>query len=88
MLAIRTKRVSGFLKKYKTMERREFFRKGGRLLLLSGMAAGSAYLVINGQVEKSGFCKVASHCKGCSKLTGCVEEQAAGYRQAENHIKK
>lgn len=70
------------------MERREFFRKGGRLLLLSGMAAGSAYLVINGQVEKTGTCKVASHCNGCSKLAGCSEEQAAGFRKAEVFINK
>jgi hypothetical protein len=69
------------------MERREFMRKGGRFLLLGGMAAGSAYLVINGQVEKSATCKIASHCKGCSKLSACSDDQATDYRLTENSIK-
>jgi len=70
------------------MERREFMRKGSRFLLLGGMAAGSAYLAINGQVEKSAACKIASHCKGCSKLSGCNDEQATGYRKSKFYMKK
>ena len=81
--AIPIKKQSGYSKKSDKMERREFFKKGGRLLLLGGMAAGSAFLVFNGQVEKTGSCKVAAHCKGCSKLTGCKNDQAISFRNAE-----
>ncbi len=63
------------------MDRRNFFKSGGRLFLLGGMAAFTGYLAVNGQVEKRGTCKIASHCKGCTKLTACSDEQATGYRK-------
>jgi hypothetical protein len=81
MPAILIKKVSVYLKKYKTMDRRNFFKSGGRLLLLGGMAAVTGYLAVNGKLEKSGTCKIASHCRGCSKLKACSEDQATGFRK-------
>jgi hypothetical protein len=62
------------------MNRRNFFKNSGRFLLLGGMAAGTAFLVVNGQVEPTGSCRVAAQCNGCSKLSGCSEDQAELHR--------
>jgi hypothetical protein len=67
------------LKNYKAMDRRNFFRKSGRLLLLGGMAGAAAYLVANGQVQKTGTCGISDRCGGCKKLASCGFEQATEY---------
>jgi hypothetical protein len=64
------------------MDRRNFLRNGGRLLMLGGMAAGTGWLVSRGQVGKPGSCSIASRCNGCSKLSGCSDDQAVQFRNS------
>lgn len=63
------------------MDRRNFLRNGGRLLMLGGMAVGTAWLVAGGQVGRPGSCAVSSRCNGCSKLSGCSDDQAVRFRK-------
>lgn len=55
------------------MDRKEFLKTGGRLLLLGGITASAGYLVLNKQVKAS--CEVSSTCKDCLKLTDCEKPE-------------
>jgi len=62
------------------MKRRGFFTTGARLLMLGGFAAASGYLVLQGKVTRSqAVCGTGSVCNGCSRLSGCSEDQAIAY---------
>lgn len=63
------------------MDRRNFFRSGGRVLILGGLAAGATFLAVNGQIKDTGTCGVASQCNGCSKLSACKEDQAVEFQE-------
>ena len=63
------------------MDRRNFLRNGGRLLMLGGLAAGTAWLVAGGQVGKPGSCGIATRCNGCSRISRCTGDQAVQFRK-------
>lgn len=56
------------------MDRKQFLIKGGRILILGGIAACTGYLVVNDKVDAS--CSVSSSCEKCGKLTSCELPQA------------
>ena len=56
------------------MNRKEFIKTGGRLILLSGIAASAGYLVINNRVDAK--CTVSSTCVSCGKFSKCELPQA------------
>jgi hypothetical protein len=62
------------------MVRREFFIKAVRLLMLGGMTAAAAYLVAERKVSLTAQCGLAQSCTGCSRYSGCNEQQARNLR--------
>jgi len=52
------------------MNRKEFFKTGGRLLLLGGLTASTGYLFINRKV--SADCTVSPACNSCGIYSDCV----------------
>jgi len=51
------------------MNRKEFIKTTGRLLILGGIATSAGYLVINKKVSAS--CTVSPTCKNCGKVSAC-----------------
>lgn len=51
------------------MNRKEFFKTSGRLLILGGMATSAGYLVVNNKVSAN--CSVSPTCKNCGKVSAC-----------------
>ena len=60
------------------MDRKEFLKTGGRLLLLGGITASTGYLVLNKQVKAS--CEISTTCKDCIILNDCVEPEVKKQR--------
>jgi hypothetical protein len=58
------------------MNRKDFFRKGGRLTILTGIGILSAFLAYDQKIETPENCTVAPQCKGCGKLSQCTLPQA------------
>jgi len=58
------------------MNRKDFFKHGGRLTLLSGIGILSAFLAYNQKIATPENCSVAPQCKSCGKYTQCVLPQA------------
>ena len=58
------------------MNRKDFFRKGGRLIILTGIGLLSAFLAYDQKIETPENCTVAPQCKGCGKLSQCTLPQA------------
>jgi hypothetical protein len=58
------------------MNRKDFFRKGGRLVILSGIGILSAFLVFDQKIVKPENCSVAPQCTNCGKLAQCKLPQA------------
>ena len=58
------------------MERRAFIRKGGRILIFSGMAAGTAFLTFSGRVASPVDCDRYDLCKKCKESSACHKFQA------------
>ena len=58
------------------MNRKDFFRKGGRLTILTGIGILSAFLAYDHKIETLENCTVAPQCKGCGKLSQCTLPQA------------
>ncbi len=56
------------------MNRKDFLKAGGRILILGGMAVSTGYLIVNDQVDTT--CSVSPTCKKCGKLSGCDLPQA------------
>jgi len=51
------------------MNRKEFIKKTGRILILGGIATSVGYLVINKKVTAT--CSVSPTCKTCEKSSNC-----------------
>jgi hypothetical protein len=56
------------------MNRKNFIKTTGRILILSGMAVSTGYLIVNNKVDTT--CSVAPTCSKCGKLKGCDLPQA------------
>jgi len=51
------------------MDRKDFLKTSGRLLLLGGITTSAGYLVLNKQVAAT--CSISPTCKDCGKLSDC-----------------
>jgi len=58
------------------MNRKDFFKQGGRLAILSGIGIMSAILAYNQKIETPENCSVAPQCKYCGKFNQCTLPQA------------
>jgi hypothetical protein len=62
------------------MNRKEFFKTTGRLLILGGITTSVGYLVVNKKVTAS--CSVSPTCNSCGKFSDCenpdVKEERNG----------
>jgi hypothetical protein len=58
------------------MNRKDFFKQGGRLAILSGIGLLSAYLTTNQRITTPENCSVAPQCKNCGKYAQCTLPQA------------
>jgi len=56
------------------MHRKEFFKTGGRFLILGAMAATTGYLVVNQKVDTT--CSVSQACQKCGEFAKCELPQA------------
>lgn len=63
------------------MKRKDFFKQGGRLVILSGIGLLSAFLAYNQKIETPENCSVAPQCKNCGKLNQCTLPQAGKERE-------
>jgi len=63
------------------MNRKKFIQTGGRLLILGGLGASSAYLVMNNKVTAS--CSVSPTCKACGEFGTCQLERAEEVRNGK-----
>lgn len=66
------------------MERKDFLKTVGRLLLLGGITASTGYLILNKKV--SAACSVSPTCTICGEFQKCKLPQAIEVKQIE--IKK
>lgn len=58
------------------MNRKDFFKQGGRWVILSGIGLLSAFLAYNQKIENPENCIDAPQCKNCRKLAQCKLPQA------------
>lgn len=58
------------------MNRKDFFKQGGRWTILSGFGLLSAFLAYNQKIETPENCSVAPQCKNCGILMQCTLPQA------------
>jgi hypothetical protein len=63
------------------MNRKEFFKTTGRLLILSGITASAGYLFLNKKVSAS--CSVSPTCKNCGKVSNCENPEVKEARDGE-----
>ncbi len=63
------------------MNRKEFFKTGGRFLILGGLAASVGYLIVNKKVSAS--CTVSPTCNNCGIYTDCVSPEVKTEREKE-----
>ncbi|MBW6534694.1 MAG: hypothetical protein K0B11_06770 [Mariniphaga sp.] len=68
------------------MNRKEFFKTGGRILILGAMAATTGYLVVNQQVDTT--CSVSPACQKCGQFAKCDLPQAMETRTTEQPKEK
>jgi hypothetical protein len=64
------------------MNRKEFFKTGGRILILGAMAATTGYLVVNEKVDTT--CSVSPACQKCGKFVKCELPQAVETKENEH----
>jgi hypothetical protein len=64
------------------MNRKEFFKTGGRIILLGGLTASVGYLVVNKKVSAS--CTISSKCNSCGIYSDCVNPEVKTEREKEN----
>jgi hypothetical protein len=55
--------------KQRIMDRKEFFKTSGRLLILGGIATSAGYLLVNKKVSAS--CSISPTCQNCGKVSVC-----------------
>lgn len=58
------------------MNRKDFFKQGGRWVILSGIGLLSVFLASNQKIVTPENCSVAPQCKNCGKYAQCVLPQA------------
>jgi len=58
------------------MNRKDFFKQGGRWIILSGIGLFSAFLAFNQKIVTPENCSVAPQCKNCGKYAQCTLPQA------------
>lgn len=63
------------------MNRKEFFKTSGRLLILGGITASAGYLLVNNKVTAS--CSVSPACNNCSKISNCVSPEVKEERDGK-----
>ena len=56
------------------MNRKEFFKTAGRLLILGGITTSAGYLLVNKKVTAK--CSVSPTCENCGKFQRCNLPQA------------
>jgi len=61
------------------MNRKEFFKTGGRIILLGGLAASTGYLVVNKKVSAS--CSVSHACNSCGISANCINPETKKERE-------
>jgi positive regulator of sigma E activity len=64
------------------MNRKEFLKTGGRILILGAMAATTGYLVVNQKVDAT--CSVSSACQKCGQFAKCELPQAIETKKNEH----
>jgi hypothetical protein len=64
------------------MNRKEFFKTGGRIVILGAMAATTGYLVVNEKVDTT--CSVSPACQKCGKFAKCELPQAVETKENEH----
>jgi len=55
------------------MNRKDFIKTTGRLLILGGMVTSAVYLVANNKVTAA--CSVSPTCKNCGKVSACINPE-------------
>ncbi len=65
----------------RTMNRKDFFITGGRLILLGGIAASTGYLIVNNKVSAS--CDVSPACNSCGIAANCINPEVKTAREKE-----
>ncbi|RIH65040.1 hypothetical protein D1164_10650 [Mariniphaga sediminis] len=68
------------------MNRKEFIKTGGRILILGAMAATAGYLVVHKKVDTT--CSVSPACQKCGQFARCELPQAAETKQNEQQQEK
>ncbi|MCF6358902.1 MAG: hypothetical protein L3J54_13965 [Draconibacterium sp.] len=63
------------------MNRKEFLKTTGRLLILGGFTASAGYLIVNKKVTAS--CSVSPTCKTCNKVSNCENPNVKEVRYKE-----
>jgi len=58
------------------MNRKDFFRQGGRWAFLTAIGLLSTFLTYNQKVVTPGNCTTSPLCKNCGKFTQCELSQA------------
>lgn len=58
------------------MNRKDFFRQGGRWIILSGIGLLSAFLITEQKVVTPDNCTAGPLCKNCGKYAKCELPQA------------
>ena len=66
------------------MNRKEFFKTTGRLLIIGGITTSVGYLVVNKKVTAS--CSVSPTCNSCGKFSNC-ENPNVKLKRVENETK-
>ena len=66
------------------MNRKEFIKTTGRILILGGIATSAGYLLVNKKVTAN--CSVSPTCKTCSKSSNC-ENPTVKEERTENELK-
>lgn len=57
------------------MERRDFFRKCGRIILLTGIAGTAGYLALTDRVSAESNCTDPGRCGSCSLHSSCKDSR-------------
>lgn len=68
------------------MNRKEFIKTTGRILILGGITASTGYLVLNKKVKA--ICSVSPTCENCTKLQKCELPQADEAKAGDKTINK
>jgi hypothetical protein len=63
------------------MNRKEFFKTSGRLLILGGIATSAGYLLVNKKVSAS--CSISPTCKNCGKVEACENPEVKETRDGK-----